>query len=66
MYQLDEHEAFHAMSLFLRQFADRAGDDMLTLLSDISLDADGKTFDPAAWDDWMRSVASAKASQTPA
>lgn len=57
MYSMNEREAFAAMSLFLNQFAQRAGDDLLTLLSDISLDNGGNTFDPAAWDDWVRCVA---------
>jgi hypothetical protein len=61
MYQLNEHEAFRAMSIFLDQFADRAGDDLLTLLGDIALRSDGGTFDPAAWDDWVRCVAMVKA-----
>jgi hypothetical protein len=60
MYQLSEHEAFRAMSLFLAQFAERAGDDLATLLSDITIEADGGTFDPAAWDDWMTCVRTVK------
>jgi hypothetical protein len=60
MYQLSEQEAFRAMSLFLDQFAERAGDDLLTLLGDITLRPDGGTFDPAAWDDWMACVRTVK------
>jgi hypothetical protein len=60
MYQLTEREAFQAMSLFLDQFAERAGDDLLTLLGDITIEADGGTTDPAAWEDWMRCVAEVK------
>lgn len=60
LYQLDEHEAFRAMSAFLHQFAERAGDDLLTLLSDISIDSDGGTFDPAAWHDWLACVQAVK------
>ena len=60
MYQLSEDDAFKAMSLFLSQFAERAGDDLATLLSDITLDADGKTFDPAAWEDWLTCVRAVK------
>ena len=56
MYRMDERTAFEAMSLFLNQFAQRAGDDLLTLLSDITLDEDGNTFDPAAWHDWIQCV----------
>ena len=60
MYELSEREAFRAMSLFLDQFAARAGDDLATLMSDISVDVDGGTFDPAAWDDWIACVRRAK------
>ena len=56
MYLLSEREAFQAMSLFVRHFADRAGDDLATLMSDITTDVEGRTFDPAAWDDWMACV----------
>ncbi len=59
-FRLDEHQAFRAMSLFLDQFAERAGDDLLTLLGDITIESDGGTTDPAAWDDWMRCVEQAK------
>jgi hypothetical protein len=57
---LNEHEAFEAMSLFLRNYADRAGDDLITLLGDISRESDGETTDPAAWDDWMECVRTVK------
>ncbi|MFD8421647.1 hypothetical protein [Streptomyces sp. NPDC059466] len=57
-YELNEREAFLAMSRFLWQFANRAGDDLLTLLGDIGIEADGQTTDPAAWEDWMRCVRS--------
>jgi hypothetical protein len=53
---MDEREAFEAMSRFIRQFANRAGDDLLTLLGDISLEADGNPTDPAAWTDWLECV----------
>ncbi len=48
------------MSLFLDQFAERAGDDLLTLLAGIVIEADGGTADPAAWNDWMRCVEQVK------
>ncbi len=63
MYQLDEHEAFRAMALFVDQFAFRAGDDLLTLMGDISMDESGQTFDPAAWDDWLICVRKVVASE---
>ena len=44
------------MSLFLDQFAERAGDDLLTLLGDIAVRPDGGAFDPAAWEDWIACV----------
>lgn len=58
-------EAFAAMSLFIDQFARRAGDDLLTLIGDISLMPDdsvrrGTTTDPAAWDDCLACVAEVK------
>ena len=65
MAQLSEHEAFRAMSLFIDQFYRRAGDDMSTLMADITIEADGGTLDPAAWEDWLRVVAQIKAEATP-
>ena len=52
-------EAFAAMTLFVNQFADRAGDDLLTLLGDITLRR-ATTSDPAAWGDWLECVAEVK------
>jgi hypothetical protein len=57
---LDEREAFMVMSRFLWQYANRAGDDLVTLLGDIAFEEDGGTGDPAAWDDWMDCVRSVK------
>jgi hypothetical protein len=57
---INEHEAFVAMKLFLEQYYERAGNDMETLISDITLESDGQPSDPAAWDDWMRCVAQAR------
>jgi hypothetical protein len=60
-YELDEHEAFAAMTQFLREFADRTnGGHFPTLLSDIEIEDDGVTSDPAAWDDWIRCVVAVK------
>ncbi|MGW3788403.1 hypothetical protein ACWD5Z_27750 [Micromonospora chokoriensis] len=58
LYSMDEREAFMAMSCFLWQFANRAGDDLLTLLGDIRIEADGGPTDPAAWTDWLACVRS--------
>lgn len=56
---LTAREAFEAMVCFVNQFAARAaGNDLPTLIGDISLDvwADGGPTDPAAWDDWLECV----------
>jgi hypothetical protein len=44
------------MALFLERFYKRAGDDMQTLLEDLSIEADGEPLDPAAWDDWVAAL----------
>ncbi len=59
---MSEREAFIAMKLFLEQFYAHAGNDMETLIADITLQADGQPLDPAAWGDWMRCVAETKES----
>lgn len=56
MNKLSELEAFKAMALFLNQFYERAGDDLETLTSDITIQPDGSTSDPAAWGDWITCV----------
>jgi hypothetical protein len=58
---MDERQAFRAMTLFLGRFYERAGKDMETLLADITIEGDGVTLDPAAWDDWLAAVADARA-----
>ena len=60
MNQLSEREAFEAMTRFLTEFYDRAGNDLETLLADITIESDGVTLDPAAWEDWMRCVRAVK------
>jgi hypothetical protein len=64
-FHLDEYEAFEAMRLFIDQFAARAGDDMVTLIGDISSldDRTDHTWDPAAWDNWMACVEQVKRTQ---
>jgi hypothetical protein len=57
---INDREAFVAMKLFLEQFYARAGNDMETLIADITLESDGKPLDPAAWDDWVGCVEKAK------
>jgi hypothetical protein len=61
---LTEREAFAAMSLFLNRFAERAGDDLLTLLGDLALMPDGGPFDPAAWEDWLSCIRSVRLSDS--
>jgi hypothetical protein len=60
-YSLSELEAFRAMSLFLQQYAERAGDDLLTLIGDTQLLSDNRPNDPAAWEDWLECVRAVKA-----
>jgi hypothetical protein len=57
---LTPFEALRAMSLFLKHFYGQAGNDMETLMADITVESDGMTLDPAAWDDWQTCVAEAK------
>lgn len=60
---MDEKEAFVAMGLFLTQYYQRAGNDMETLIADITLEVDGQPLDPAAWDDWLECVRVATAAK---
>lgn len=62
---LTNQQAFQAMSEFLWQYARRAGDDLITLLGDIELEADGGPTDPAAWNDWLACVQHVKAGLPP-
>lgn len=57
---MNEHEAFEAMSKFLWQYANRAGDELFNLLGDIHIEPDGRPTDPAAWDDWIACVRATK------
>jgi hypothetical protein len=57
---ISEREAFVALRLFLEQFYARAGNDMETLIADVTLEKDGLPLDPAAWDDWVRCVEEAR------
>ena len=59
-YLMDEREAFEAMSRFIWQYANRAGDDLITLIGDIQIEADGGPTDPAAWTDWLECVRTVK------
>ena len=53
---LTYRQAFDAMTLFLDQYYERAGDDLLTLMADLTLLDDGEPQDPAAWEDWLQAV----------
>ncbi|WP_417556077.1 hypothetical protein [Microbacterium sp.] len=59
------HQAFLAMADFVWEFGQRAGDDLLTLIGDISPLPDGRTMDPAAWSDWLASVERIKSGLPP-
>jgi hypothetical protein len=53
---LTAREAFLVMTDFIWRFAQSAGDDLITLLGDTELEADGQPSDAASWEDWMASV----------
>jgi hypothetical protein len=63
--QITPRQAFLAMTDFIWQFAQRAGDDLMTLIGDTGIEEDGGPTDPAAWDDWLASVAKIKAGKPP-
>jgi hypothetical protein len=65
VYELSEREAFEVMTRFLTRFYEDAGNDMETLLADITIEPDGGTLDPAAWEDWVRCVRAVKAKTDP-
>lgn len=62
---LTEREAYLVMTEFVWDYARRAGDDLLTLLAGIELDAEGRSSDPAAWYDWLDCVRYVKAGLPP-
>jgi hypothetical protein len=62
---LSEQQAYQAMVEFLWQYARRAGDDLVTLLGDVELEADGRPTDPAAWSDWLDCVSHVRAGLPP-
>lgn len=53
---LTAREAFLAMADYIWRYAQTAGDDLITLVGDTTIEADGRPTDPAAWDDWLASV----------
>lgn len=64
MYQLNEHEAFEAMTRFLNAFWARINYDsdgaLELILADIEMQSDGMPFDGAAWSDWLKAIAEVK------
>jgi hypothetical protein len=62
---LNEEEAFKAMVIFLeRYYNETHSDDIGSLLSDlILLNDNGKTADPAAWNDWLNAINKIKSHQ---
>ena len=57
MENLTERQAFDAMVMFLEQFYERTdSDDVGGLLSDLMINVDNQTADPAAWQDWLNCV----------
>jgi hypothetical protein len=63
--QLSARDAFLAMTDFIWEFAQRAGDDLMTLIGDTGIEADGGPTDPAAWEDWLESVAKIRSGKAP-
>ena len=62
---LTPREAFLVMTDYIWRYAQSAGDDLITLLGDTTLLTDGQPTDPAAWEDWLASVARIKRGQRP-
>lgn len=62
---LSSRDAFLVMSDYIWQYAQQAGDDLMTLLGDTQLERDGMPGDPAAWEDWQASVAKIRAGRAP-
>ncbi len=57
MNKLTIEQAFQAMVLFLESFYERTeADEVGALLGDLQILEDGITADPAAWNDWLKSV----------
>lgn len=57
METLTKEQALKAMAIFLERFYERTqSDDVGGLLGDMMLRENGTTADPAAWEDWIKSV----------
>lgn len=57
---LTPQDAFLAMNEYVWQFSSHGGLDFVQMMSDISIESDGGPRDPAAWSDWLKSVAHVK------
>ena len=57
--KLDERQAFEAMRIYLQQFWEetKGSAEVGEVLSDIQIESDGDTHDPAAWHEWLKAVA---------
>lgn len=62
---LTVREAFLAMTDFIWEFGQSAGDDLLTLIGDTDIEADGGPTDPGAWESWLESVAKIRSGRGP-
>lgn len=55
--KLSLEQSYLAMQLFLEKYYNLTGsDDIGSLLGSMQMSDDGKTMDPAIWDDWLSSV----------
>ena len=63
MKPMNESQALRAMKAFLSQYYARTGNDLETLIADITIDSNGATLDPAAWDDWLSCVNAVRESE---
>jgi hypothetical protein len=55
--RITPYQAFLAMTDYVWWFASRADrNDMVQLIGDTFIEADGSPTDPAAWGDWLESV----------
>lgn len=58
---LSSLEAFKSMRYFLEKYYEQtSSDDVGSLLGELQLLQDGRTADPAAWDDWTECVKKVK------
>ena len=69
MIQLDEHQAFEAMRVFLERYWERGGktsDELAMLLSDIDTEVfvGSAPADPAQWQDWLDAIRAVTAPTT--